>query len=102
MRAAIGQVCGWYPQNPRSGVTSFDNGLLASLAVFQTITLEGWSDIMYFLMDSTDEFSGVCYELARASPPARRAPSVSRLLRRRSGSHRCDGSCLPNCSLRCS
>lgn len=33
--------------NPNGGVTSFDNLPVAMLAVFQSITLEGWTDIMY-------------------------------------------------------
>jgi len=34
-------------QNPNYGITSFDNLPEAMLAIFQSITLEGWVDIMY-------------------------------------------------------
>merc|ERR1719271_1186522 len=34
-------------ENPNGGITSFDNLVIAMLAVFQSITLEGWVDIMY-------------------------------------------------------
>lgn len=33
--------------NPNDGVTSFDNLFVAIIALFQSITLEGWVDIMY-------------------------------------------------------
>ena len=33
-------------ENPNSGITSFDNVLVAWLTIFQAITLEGWVDIM--------------------------------------------------------
>ena len=33
-------------ENPNFGVTNFDNILYALLAVFQSVTLEGWSSIM--------------------------------------------------------
>jgi hypothetical protein len=38
--------------NPNNGYTSFDNVLWALLVVFQTITLEGWSTLMFIAMDS--------------------------------------------------
>jgi hypothetical protein len=40
-----GSFCGKQNENPNFGVTNFDNILYALLAVFQCITLEGWSDI---------------------------------------------------------
>ena len=35
--------------NPAFGVVSFDNIGAASLSIFTSITLEGWTDIMYSL-----------------------------------------------------
>ena len=32
---------------PNYGITSFDNFGLAGLTVFQCITLEGWTDVLY-------------------------------------------------------
>ena len=43
---------------PNDGVTSFDNSLLAILTVFQCITLEGWTDILYSLNDANGEITG--------------------------------------------
>jgi hypothetical protein len=47
------QFCRAY-KNPNHGVTNFDNVLWASLNVFQCITLEGWTEIMYFTQDASD------------------------------------------------
>uniref|UniRef100_A0A1I8I3D7 Voltage-dependent L-type calcium channel subunit alpha n=1 Tax=Macrostomum lignano TaxID=282301 RepID=A0A1I8I3D7_9PLAT len=38
---------------PNSGITNFDNIGLAMLTVFQCITMEGWTDVMYYVTDST-------------------------------------------------
>ena len=45
--ATIGMVClpGW--DGPNDGITNFDNFGLAMLTVFQCITLEGWTDVLY-------------------------------------------------------
>ena len=39
-------ICGKMNQNPDYNFTNFDTILFALLMVFQTVTLEGWSDIM--------------------------------------------------------
>ncbi|CAB3241437.1 unnamed protein product [Arctia plantaginis] len=46
-----GYVCrtGW--EGPNFGITNFDNIGYAMLTVFQCITLEGWTDIMYAIAD---------------------------------------------------
>lgn len=36
---------GW--EGPNSGITNFDNFGLSMLTVFQCITLEGWTDVLY-------------------------------------------------------
>jgi len=36
---------GW--EGPNDGITNFDNIGLAMLTVFQCVTLEGWTDMMY-------------------------------------------------------
>jgi hypothetical protein len=41
-----GYYCGKSNENPNFGVTNFDNVLYSFMAVFQSVTLEGWSDIM--------------------------------------------------------
>ena len=45
------QLCLWDARHP-NGVNSFDNIIYALLTIFQVITREGWSDIMYMLQDS--------------------------------------------------
>ena len=40
-----GYFCGKGSANPNYGVTNFDNLFYCLLAVFQCITLEGWSDM---------------------------------------------------------
>jgi hypothetical protein len=40
-----GYFCAKGSENPNYGVTNFDNVLYALLAVFQCVTLEGWSEI---------------------------------------------------------
>ncbi|MEQ2169470.1 hypothetical protein GOODEAATRI_025554 [Goodea atripinnis] len=43
-----GTICreGW--QGPNNGITNFDNFLFAMLTVFQCITMEGWTDVLYW------------------------------------------------------
>ncbi|XP_053618976.1 voltage-dependent calcium channel type D subunit alpha-1-like isoform X2 [Plodia interpunctella] len=46
-----GYVCSEYWEGPNFGITNFDNIGYAMLTVFQCITLEGWTDIMYAITD---------------------------------------------------
>lgn len=39
-------------QGPNNGITSFDNFGLAMLTVFQCVSLEGWTDVMYWINDA--------------------------------------------------
>ncbi|XP_045444385.1 voltage-dependent L-type calcium channel subunit alpha-1C isoform X28 [Pipistrellus kuhlii] len=47
-----GTVCkpGW--DGPRHGITNFDNFAFAMLTVFQCITMEGWTDVLYWMQDA--------------------------------------------------
>ena len=36
-------------EGPNYGITNFNNFGLAMLTVFQCITMEGWTDMMYFV-----------------------------------------------------
>lgn len=45
-------VCNLYWEGPNSGITNFDNFGLAMLTVFQCITLEGWTDMLYYIQDA--------------------------------------------------
>jgi voltage-dependent calcium channel L type alpha-1D len=40
-------TCGMYWEGPNDGIINFDNIGLAMLTVFQCISLEGWTDVMY-------------------------------------------------------
>ena len=57
----------WHPQhalrsgNPHFGLISFDNVPVAFLLIFQAITLEGWTDIMSYLMNGVSPFFGGVY-----------------------------------------
>uniref|UniRef100_A0A8C6KMH2 Voltage-dependent N-type calcium channel subunit alpha-1B n=1 Tax=Nothobranchius furzeri TaxID=105023 RepID=A0A8C6KMH2_NOTFU len=42
-----GTVCRSYWIGPNFGITNFDNILFAVLTVFQSITMEGWVDVLY-------------------------------------------------------
>ncbi|XP_015246062.1 PREDICTED: voltage-dependent L-type calcium channel subunit alpha-1D-like isoform X6 [Cyprinodon variegatus] len=41
---------GWH--GPNGGITNFDNFLFAMLTVFQCITMEGWTDVLYWMNDA--------------------------------------------------
>uniref|UniRef100_A0A8C7HBV5 Voltage-dependent L-type calcium channel subunit alpha n=1 Tax=Oncorhynchus kisutch TaxID=8019 RepID=A0A8C7HBV5_ONCKI len=41
---------GWH--GPNNGITNFDNFLFAMLTVFQCITMEGWTDVLYWMNDA--------------------------------------------------
>ncbi|XP_077956402.1 voltage-dependent L-type calcium channel subunit alpha-1C isoform X5 [Gasterosteus aculeatus] len=47
-----GTVCrvGW--EGPNDGITNFDNFAFAMLTVFQCITMEGWTDVLYWVNDA--------------------------------------------------
>lgn len=42
---------GWI--GPNNGITSFDNIGFAMLTVFQCITMEGWTQVMYYVRTNT-------------------------------------------------
>ncbi|XP_021201888.1 muscle calcium channel subunit alpha-1 isoform X2 [Bombyx mori] len=47
MKCKDNMTCKGYWDGPNDGITNFDNIGYAMLTVFQCITLEGWTDIMY-------------------------------------------------------
>uniref|UniRef100_A0A6I8PP93 Voltage-dependent L-type calcium channel subunit alpha n=1 Tax=Ornithorhynchus anatinus TaxID=9258 RepID=A0A6I8PP93_ORNAN len=51
-QCANGTVCraGW--DGPKHGITNFDNFAFAMLTVFQCITMEGWTDVLYWVQDA--------------------------------------------------
>jgi voltage-dependent calcium channel L type alpha-1D len=42
-------VCRGKWDGPNNGITNFDNFGLAMLTVFQCVTLEGWTDVLYYV-----------------------------------------------------
>ena len=48
----LGYACGKMTYNPDSNLTNFDTIANAFIIVFQVVTLEGWSIVMYEVMDS--------------------------------------------------
>ncbi len=46
---AAGEVCREYWEGPNNGITNFDNFGLSLLTVFQCVTLEGWTDVLYWV-----------------------------------------------------
>ncbi|XP_041327335.1 voltage-dependent P/Q-type calcium channel subunit alpha-1A-like, partial [Pyrgilauda ruficollis] len=44
-----GTKCKKYWEGPNYGITQFDNILFAVLTVFQCITMEGWTDLLYYV-----------------------------------------------------
>lgn len=48
-------------QGPNSGVTSFDNIGFAMLTVFQCITMEGWTSILYWVRRRINRFLIIIY-----------------------------------------
>ncbi|XP_037368962.1 voltage-dependent L-type calcium channel subunit alpha-1F isoform X2 [Talpa occidentalis] len=41
---------GW--TGPNGGITNFDNFFFAMLTVFQCVTMEGWTDVLYWMQDA--------------------------------------------------
>ncbi|XP_016047756.2 voltage-dependent P/Q-type calcium channel subunit alpha-1A isoform X1 [Erinaceus europaeus] len=48
-----GTQCRPYWEGPNNGITQFDNILFAVLTVFQCITMEGWTDLLYNSNDAS-------------------------------------------------
>jgi hypothetical protein len=44
-----GEVCREFWEGPNNGITNFDNFGLSLLTVFQCVTLEGWTDVLYWV-----------------------------------------------------
>uniref|UniRef100_A0A3Q3W2V9 Voltage-dependent L-type calcium channel subunit alpha n=1 Tax=Mola mola TaxID=94237 RepID=A0A3Q3W2V9_MOLML len=47
-----GTVCHPKWEGPNNGITNFDNFAFAMLTVFQCITMEGWTDVLYWVNDA--------------------------------------------------
>uniref|UniRef100_A0A4W6E2B6 Voltage-dependent L-type calcium channel subunit alpha n=1 Tax=Lates calcarifer TaxID=8187 RepID=A0A4W6E2B6_LATCA len=47
-----GTECRGKWEGPNGGITNFDNVFFAMLTVFQCITMEGWTDVLYWMNDA--------------------------------------------------
>ncbi|KAM8779913.1 voltage-dependent T-type calcium channel subunit alpha-1H isoform 1-T1 [Rhynchonycteris naso] len=56
-------VCRSGDSNPHNGAINFDNIGYAWIAIFQVITLEGWVDIMYYVMDAHSFYNFIYFIL---------------------------------------
>ncbi|XP_061604695.1 voltage-dependent T-type calcium channel subunit alpha-1I isoform X2 [Phyllopteryx taeniolatus] len=56
-------VCHPGDHNPHKGAVNFDNIGYAWIAIFQVITLEGWVDIMYYVMDAHSFYNFIYFIL---------------------------------------
>ncbi|KAJ0058164.1 hypothetical protein NL108_008799, partial [Boleophthalmus pectinirostris] len=56
-------VCRQGDLNPHKGAVNFDNIGYAWIAIFQVITLEGWVDIMYYVMDAHSFYNFIYFIL---------------------------------------
>jgi len=51
------------PDLPNFGISSFDNIMWAWLTIFQCISMEGWTTVMYFVMDAVNPWAWVYFVL---------------------------------------
>ncbi|KAM7445212.1 hypothetical protein ABFA07_006340 [Porites harrisoni] len=58
-----GFICNGSWVGPNDGITTFDNIAVAMITVFQCITMEGWTSIMYWTFDAMDSdgYLYACY-----------------------------------------
>ena len=62
-KCPAGSVCRYTETNPNSGAAGFDTIFFAVANIFQCITLEGWTDLMYMLQPSRDYVSQLYFLL---------------------------------------
>ena len=55
-KCAEGTECREFWEGPNFGITNFDNFGLSMLTVFQCVTLEGWTDVLYWVADLPTQF----------------------------------------------
>ena len=58
---AEGNTCQQYGVNPRSGTISFDDIIAAWVTIFQCLTLEGWSEVLYMTSRGAGAVAGVYF-----------------------------------------
>eukprot|EP01084_Bolivina_argentea_P291296 500624_1 len=58
-----GTICIDVGYNPNNGVTSFDNILVSWLTILQCISLEGWTDTMYMINETSGKWFDIYFIL---------------------------------------
>lgn len=57
-----GQVCMQFPDyNPTRGLVSFDNFFFSLLTVFTISSMEGWTDVEYWVMDGDSRWAAIFF-----------------------------------------
>lgn len=57
-----GQVCMQFPDyNPGFGMISFDNIFLSLLTTFTISSMEGWTDVEYWVMDGDSKWAAIFF-----------------------------------------
>ena len=51
--------CGVDPVGPNNGITQFDSIIPAMMTVFQILTMEGWTELMYMTNDASNSSKGM-------------------------------------------
>ncbi|KAF9565316.1 calcium channel protein [Mortierella alpina] len=59
-----GQVCMQFPNYNPLGLVSFDNFLFSLLTVFTVSSLEGWTDVEYWVMDGDSRWAAIFFCVA--------------------------------------
>ena len=54
-----GYHCRPYWEGPNFGITNFDHFGLSMLTVFQCVTLEGWTDVLYWVRQCCVHFNSL-------------------------------------------
>ena len=57
----VGEECRAYTVNPSFGTISFDDVLSTWVTIFQVITLEGWTDVLYMTSRAAGPVAGVYF-----------------------------------------
>lgn len=60
-RVCLEGSCMEYWIGPNYGITQFDNVLFAVLTVFQCITMEGWTDMLYYVRDKVNDLTLITF-----------------------------------------
>lgn len=56
-----GEVCREYWVGPNYGITNFDNFGLSMLTVFQCVTNEGWTNVLYWVRHVSLLFARIAF-----------------------------------------